>query len=53
MQSIDASFVESMNSEGDNPLVRGSPLGICALSDWDPIEQVHYFSEGRRLLLGM
>jgi len=54
-QGFGASSAASMNSEGNNPRPRGpsSGLGCEVLSDQDRLEQVHCFSEGRRLLLGV
>ena len=55
MQFLDASSVESINSE-DNDFPVGDPsLEACCdeLSDRDVAEQIHRFSEGRRLLLGV
>ena len=54
VQSFDTSLIESANSEDDSP-VSGPSLeaGHEALSDLDTSERVHYFFEGRRLLLGV
>ncbi|KAF9651047.1 hypothetical protein BDM02DRAFT_1036590 [Thelephora ganbajun] len=53
--SSDTSFTKAKNSEGNNPLVRGPSLGVNdeTLSAWSTPEQVHCFSEGRRLLFGI
>jgi len=55
MQAFGALSAESTNSEGGGPQFRGpsSAVGYEVLSDHDIPEQVHCFSEGRRLLLGV
>lgn len=55
MQDFGAPTTGLTNSEGNDPRLRGALTGVCfeALSDRDALEQVHYFSEGRRLLFGV
>ena len=55
MEGSGAWSAESTSSEGEDHRLRGpsSGVGCEILSDRDMSEQVHYFSEGRRLLLGV
>lgn len=55
MQSFDASPIEPTNSTGSGFPVSDPSLevGYEVLSDWDTSDRVHYFCEGRRLLLGV